>query len=65
MRSETEVKVDGMKALINALGEAEAGQFVSAVMRERFDYTAWRGTGLPDLSLQQVHDAAQQRVAGK
>ncbi len=58
MRTETEVKVDGMKALIHALGEVQAEQFVSAVMQERFDYTAWRATGLPDMSAQKVHEAA-------
>jgi hypothetical protein len=63
MRTETEVKVDGMKALIHALGEVEAEQFVSAVMRERFDYTAWRATGLPDMSVQEAHEAALLRGA--
>lgn len=58
MRTETQVKVDGMKALIHALGEVEAEQFVSAVMREGFDYTAWRVDGLPRMPVAQVHEAA-------
>jgi hypothetical protein len=58
MRTDTEIKIDGMKALIHALGEVEAEQFVSAVMKERFDYTAWRQTGLPQASVTSVHEAA-------
>ena len=58
MKAETEVKTQGMRALIAALGEVEAERFVSLVQREQFDYTSWRQTSLPDLSVQQLHDLA-------
>lgn len=32
----------GMKCLVNALGVIEAEYFISAVRRERFDYTKWQ-----------------------
>lgn len=40
MRTETEIRVTGMQALISALGLGEAERFLMAVSRERFDYTA-------------------------
>lgn len=58
MKTETEVKTAGMRALIAALGEVEAEHFVALVQRERFDYTAWRKDGLPEMSLTQLHQAA-------
>ena len=54
MRTETEIRVTGMQALINALGLVEAERFLMAVSRDRFDYTAWRHHSLPDLPLEEV-----------
>jgi hypothetical protein len=65
MRTETEIKVDGMKVLINALGSVGAEQFVSAVMREGLDYTAWRSAGLPSATLDATHQAAMNYPAPK
>jgi hypothetical protein len=63
MKAEIDVKLQGMRALIKALGEVEAERFVSLVQREQFDYTQWRHTGLPDLSVQQIHDLASVHAA--
>ncbi len=54
MRTEAEIRVAGMQALIGALGLVEAERFLMAVSRERFDYTEWRRHGLPDLSLDEL-----------
>ncbi len=58
MKAEIEVKTQGMRALIHALGEVEAERFVSLVQREQFDYTLWRQKHLPDLPVQQLHALA-------
>lgn len=42
MKTDTEVCVDGMKALTKALGPVEAERFIALLNRERFDYTEWR-----------------------
>ncbi len=63
MKAEIDVKTQGMRALIQALGEVEAERFVSLVQREKFDYTHWRQTALPDLSVQQIHDLALAHAA--
>ena len=59
MKAEAEVKSAGMRALMVALGAVEAEYFVTLVQRERFDYTAWRQKGLPDLSVTDLHEAAE------
>jgi hypothetical protein len=54
MKTEAEIRVAGMNALIGALGLVEAERFLMAVSRERFDYTEWRRQGLPDLPLEEL-----------
>ncbi len=51
MKTDAEIRVAGMNALIGALGLVETERFMMAVSRERFDYTEWRRHGLPELSL--------------
>lgn len=36
----------------------EAERFLAAVSRDKFDYTEWRKTGLPDMSLDEIAVAA-------
>jgi hypothetical protein len=43
-----------MQALIGSLGLIEAERFLMAVNQDRFDYTEWRRTGLPALSIEQI-----------
>jgi len=48
MKTEAEIRQVGLRALIEALGAVDAERFIAAVNRDRFDYTEWRKTGLPD-----------------
>lgn len=50
----------GMQALIGAPGLVEAERFLAAVSRDKFDYTEWRRTGLPDMSIDEIAEAANQ-----
>ncbi|MCF7996981.1 MAG: hypothetical protein K9L32_04570 [Chromatiaceae bacterium] len=52
MRTETEIRMAGVQALLAALGPLETERFLAAVSRDRFDYTEWRRHGLPDPPLQ-------------
>lgn len=54
MKTETEIRMVGMNALIQALGLVEAERFLMAISRERFNYTKWRRTGLPDESIEEL-----------
>ena len=52
MKSDSEIRLTGMQALITALGLVEAERFLVVMARDPLDYTTWRQHGLPDLPLQ-------------
>ncbi|MEI6065994.1 MAG: hypothetical protein WCP96_01535 [Methylococcaceae bacterium] len=58
MKTETEIRQAGMQALIKALGTVVAERFVAALTRDRFDYTEWRKTDLPDLDIETLSTQA-------
>jgi len=60
MKTEAEIREAGMRALIQALGTVEAERFVAALTRDRFDYTQWRKTGLPDWDIESLSAQAAQ-----
>ncbi|MFM8444625.1 MAG: hypothetical protein ACKN9W_14965 [Methylococcus sp.] len=64
MKSDAEIRMTGMRALIAALGLVEAERFVAVMARDSFDYTAWRQHGLPDLPLETLAAEANRFSAG-
>jgi len=44
MRTDSIVKADGMSALREKLGKVDAERFITLLLREPFDYTAWRAS---------------------
>lgn len=58
MKTEAEIRMKGMQALISALGLVETGRFLVAVSRDKFDYTEWRRTGLPEFAIEEIATAA-------
>lgn len=58
-RTDAEIRLAGMNALIDVLGVIEAERFIAAVSRDRFNYTEWRRQGLPHMDLDEL---ARQRV---
>ena len=42
MKTDSEIRSEGMTALLERLGPAEATRFLTLVQREGFDYTEWR-----------------------
>jgi len=60
MKTEAEIRMTGMQALIASLGLVEAERFLAAVSRDRFNYTEWRKAGLPEMSVEDIaHEANQ------
>jgi hypothetical protein len=51
MRTDAEIRLAGMNALIDVLGLVEAERFIASVSRDRFDYTEWRRGNLPVMEL--------------
>ncbi len=52
--TDTEIKLQGMEALITALGEVQAEKFISLIMREPFDYTVWQRKLWTDKSVEEI-----------
>jgi len=42
LKTETQIRYEGMEALVKQLGMIDAERFISLLSRERFDYTEWQ-----------------------
>jgi len=42
MITDTEIKIKGLNALVNKLGDVLAEKFISLILKEPFDYTKWQ-----------------------
>lgn len=58
MIPDEELKVQGVRALIDALGEVQAERFVSLLTRAPFDYTKWQASLWPDVGVEDLSRAA-------
>lgn len=65
MKTDTEIKVEGTRALIKAMGTVEAERYIALMAREKFDYTKWRRTMLPEGSIQEISKAAMEYTKKK
>ena len=43
MKTDSEIRAEGMAILVSALGVVDAERFIASLSRERFDYTRARG----------------------
>jgi hypothetical protein len=64
MITDTEIKVNGLKALADALGQVEAERFVTLLLREPFDYTDWQKSLWPDRIVRDISKAAMNQRVG-
>lgn len=58
MITDTELRLQGITVLTQALGSVEAERFVALIQREPFDYTAWRRDKWNDLSIDEISERA-------
>ena len=54
MITDTEIKIKGIKALMNSLGSVDAERFISLIQREPFDYTKWQRTLWEGQSVEEI-----------
>lgn len=54
MITDEELKVQGVRALIAALGDVQAERFVSLLTRAPFDYTKWQANLWPDRGVEEL-----------
>ena len=58
--TEAEIRQLGMEYLVEKLGIIDAERFISALLRERFDYTEWRKKYFADVDLETfLNEAAE------
>lgn len=56
--STVEIIDKGMSCLIEKLGVVETEQFISVIMREKFDYTKWQRRKFDNVSSEEFNQAA-------
>jgi len=56
--TEAEIRQLGMDCLVKTLGIIDAERFISALLRESFDYTEWRKKYFADMDLETLHKEA-------
>jgi len=60
MKTDTQIRSEGMKALIERLGPAEATRFMTLIQREGFDYTRWRQDLFEGKTVDQIAEMAHE-----
>ena len=58
MYAEMLLRNEGMKVLINHLGQVEAERFISLIIRDPFDYTEWQRDLFNNLSVRELSNMA-------
>ena len=58
MSTDTELRVKGLRALSDVLGQVDAERFVTLLLREPFDYTKWRRDLWADKTVGEISKAA-------
>jgi hypothetical protein len=60
MITDKQLKIEGLKALTEALGDVQAEKFIALIMRSPFDYTKWQKKLWVDRSMEDISDAAME-----
>ncbi len=60
MNTDTEIRLRGLRALVEALGQVEAERFITLVLREPFDYTSWQRQLWVEKSVEELSKAAME-----
>ncbi len=58
MVSDMEIMNQGMSCLLEKLGTVGTEQFISVIMREKFDYTKWQQQRFDNMSSDEFQEAA-------
>ena len=65
MRTDSVVKADGMRVLLEGLGKVDAERFISLIIKEPFDYTTWQQTLFDGKSVAEISKAAMTAIKSK
>ena len=59
MKTDTEIRFEGIRTLMQVLGTIEAERFIALINRERFDYTEWRKSQWQDETVESLANRAR------
>lgn len=59
MKTDTDIRFEGIRALMQVLGTVEAERFIALINRERFDYTEWRKSQWQDETVESLATRAR------
>ena len=59
MKSDTVIRMEGMKALCEHLGLVDAERFISLIHKENFDYTEWQRDLWKEKTLDDIFNVAK------
>jgi len=62
MKTDQEIRLNGMRTLIQALGEVQAERFIALIRRDNFDYTQWQQDLFNEMSVEELSLKAQNHV---
>ena len=62
MRTDSVVRADGMRVLLEELGKVDAERFISLIIKEPFDYTKWQQDLFDGKSVAEISKAAMAAV---
>ena len=65
MKTDTIIRNEGMKALLERLDIVEAERFISLIRRDSFDYTEWQRGLWKDKSVDDIFNAAKKHTNNK
>ncbi len=60
MITDEQLKIEGLKALTEALGDVQAEKFIALIMRSPFDYTKWQKKLWVGKSVEDISNAAME-----
>jgi len=58
MRTDTNIRNEGMQALVSNLGLVEAERFIMLIQKEPFDYTIWQENLFENMSIEEISKKA-------
>ena len=61
IKTETQIRYEGLDALVKQLGMIDAERFISVILLERFDYTEWQRHLWENDSLETIYQRAAAR----
>ena len=61
-RTDSVVRLEGMKILLDGLGRVDAERFISLIIKEPFDYTKWQSDLFEDEDVRSLSNKAMHAV---